>query len=489
MHRFFQVSAVLICTLAAAHPAATHAQRGERVNVLMIAIDDLNDWIGCMQGHPNAMTPHIDRLAAEGMLFTNAHCQAPICGPSRASLFTGLRPSTSGIYLQINDQFIRDANQATRQCTFMPDYFEQHGYKTMAAGKLFHNGDRAKVFGEHGTPSNMGPKPKKRFNFDPAWFEDRVGSTQTDWAAYPEEDAMMPDYRTASWAEMRLAQKHDQPFFMAVGFCRPHVPWYAPQKWFDLHPLKNIQTPEFDADDMQDVPPIGLRLNEAPMMPTTEWAIKEKQWKKIVQAYLACTTFVDHQVGRVLAALANSPYADNTVVVLWTDHGYHLGEKNRFAKQAIWEEATHVNLIFRGPGIRAVQRCAAPVELLDIYPTLLELTGLPKNAQNEGDSLVKLIRNPESPWPHAAITTYGRNNHSIRSTHFRYVRYEDGSEELYDHRKDPLERKNLAADPGHFTVKERLQNHLPPVNAPLAEKSKYTFNEYFRERMPVWRED
>lgn len=460
----------------------------KRPNVLMIAIDDLNDWIGCMNGHPNAKTPHIDRLAKQGTLFTNAHCQAPICGPSRASLFTGLRPSTTGIYLQIRDKHIRDSNEATKACTFLPDYFEEHGYKTLATGKLFHNGDRAKVFDVHGTPVNMGPKPKVRFNYDPDWFEDRQGSTQTDWAAYPESDEQMPDYKTASWAVDELKKNHEKPFFLAVGFCRPHVPWYAPQKWFDQHPLESIQTPPYTQDDLEDVPAISRRLNEAPMMPTTEWAIENEQWKKIVQAYLACTTFVDHQVGRVLNALEDSPYAENTIIVLWTDHGYHLGEKNRFAKQAIWEEATHVNLMFAGPNLASDHRCDAPVELLSIYPTLVDLAGLPDNPQNEGVSLRPLLENPQANWPHVAITSYGRNNHSVRSRDFRYVRYENGDEELYDHRDDPFEHRNLAEEPAHSAVKARLADHLPTTNAPLAEKSSYNFNQYFIERMPIWRE-
>lgn len=461
--------------------------KADKPNILMIAIDDLNDWIGCMDGHPNAKTPNIDRLAARGMLFTNAHCQAPICGPSRASLFTGLLPSTTGIYLQIKDTHIRDSNEATRACTFLPDYFEQHGYKTMAGGKLFHNGDRAKVFEEHGTPSSFGPKPKVRFNYDPAWFDDREGTTQTDWSAYPEKDSEMPDYVTATWAKKRLSQKHEKPFFLAVGFCRPHVPWYAPQKWFDMHPLESIETPPYLKDDLNDVPEISRRLNSAPMMPTTEWAKKQGQWKKIVQAYLACTSFADHQIGRVLKALEKSEYADNTVVVLWTDHGYHVGEKNRFAKQAIWEEATHVNLIFAGKGIERTGTCSEPVQLLDIYPTLTKLAGLPGNEQNEGHDLSVLLREPNSDWPHVAITSYGRNNHSLRGKRYRYVYYEDGSEELYDHEDDPNEHRNLASETEYAPVKERMKKLLPTVNAPLAKNSSYDFNEYFRERMPVWR--
>lgn len=483
----FGIAAILSHAVCQADEAP-NTSKSQRPNIVMIAVDDLNDWIGCMNGHPNAKTPNIDRLAEQGTLFTNAHCQAPICGPSRASLFTGLRPSTTGIYLQINDHHIRDANEATKACTFLPDYFEQHGYKTLAAGKLFHNGDRAKVFDVHGTPSNMGPKPKKRFNYDPAWFEDRKGSTQTDWAAYPEADEQMPDHRTASWAVDQLKEDHEKPFFLAVGFCRPHVPWYAPQKWFDQHPLDSIQTPPYTADDLDDVPAISRRLNEAPMMPTTEWALENDQWKKIVQAYLACTTFVDHQIGRVLKALDDSPYADNTVIVLWTDHGYHLGEKNRFAKQAIWEEATHVNLIFAGPQLPSHQRCDAPVELLSIYPTLVDLAGLPANPQNEGVSLRPLLKNVNTEWPHVAITTYGRNNHSIRSRNFRYVRYENGAEEFYDHRNDPQELHNLAADNRNREERFFIGRHLPEVNAPLATKSSYKFNSYFIERMPMWRD-
>ncbi len=463
------------------------ASENARPNILMIAVDDLNDWVGCMDGHPNAITPNIDRLAASGTLFTNAHCQAPICAPSRASLFTGLRPSTSGIYLQIHDKHIRDANAATKACTFLPDYFEQHGYTTLGAGKLFHRGDFGEVFDEHVIPRDFGPKPAERFNYDPAWFPDRVGKTQTDWGAYPDEDAEMPDYKVATWAEERLSESHIKPFFLAVGFCRPHVPLYVPQKWFDRHPLEQIETPPYFADDLNDVPSISLRVNEAPQMPTTDWAIKTNQWKQIVQAYLACSTFVDHQIGRVLDALDASPYAENTIVVFWTDHGYHLGEKNRFAKQALWERASKVTMIIKTPHQQSAQQCNQPVELLDIYPTLLALCNLPSNSQNEGTSLVPLLEDSEANWPHVAITSYGRNNHSIRSRDFRYTKYEDGSEELYDHQTDPWEHHNLANDATYNNQKSELQKHLPKINAPLVEKSSYDFNQYFLDRMSDWR--
>jgi arylsulfatase A-like enzyme len=451
-------------------------------NILFIAIDDLNDWVGCQGGHPDTITPNIDALAKRGVLFTNAHCQAPICGPSRASIFTGLRPSTTGIYGQIKDKVLKKLADA-QGITLIPDYFEEHGYVTMAAGKLYHNGDRAKTFGEYGPPKDMGPKPKQRFKYNAAWFPDRSGSTQTDWAAYPESDEMMPDHKIASYGVAKLGEKHEQPFFLAVGFCRPHVPWYAPKKWFDRHPIGGITTPPYKPDDWDDLPDISKRVNFAPMMPAMDWVLREKEWPNIVQAYLACVTFVDHQVGRVVRALEASPHANNTIIVLWSDHGYHLGEKGRFAKQSMWERSSKVNLIIVAPNTAHGRKCAGAVQLLDLYPTLLELCELPRNKRNEGHSLVKLLKNPVAPWPHVAITTYGPNNHSLRDSRYRYIRYEDGSEELYDHRRDPNEWHNIASDPDHAEVIQALQAHLPRVNAKNAKGSAYSFNDYFKQAL------
>ena len=276
-------------------------------NVLMIAVDDLNDWVGAAKGHPNTLTPNMDRLAEQGVMFTNAHCQAPLCGPSRASIMTGLRPSTTGIYGQINDEKIRDASEATRKATFLPKYFEQHGYYTMAKGKLFHQHAPEGVFMEAaGRERGFGPKPETR------WKWDQKG-TSTDWGAFPEDDSQMPDYRTAMWAKEKLKQDFDKPFFMAVGFLRPHVPWHVPAKWFDMHPIEGVKTPPYTPDDFDDIPEISIKLHEVAMMPTTDWAIETGQWQDIVQSYLACVTFVDHYVGEVLDALEQSNYVDNTI--------------------------------------------------------------------------------------------------------------------------------------------------------------------------------
>lgn len=447
-------------------------------NVLFLAIDDLNTWLGCLDDHPNAKTPHLDRLAARGTLFTNAHCQAPICGPSRASLMTGLRPSTTGIYGQINDQKIRQADSLLSDVIFLPQYFQQAGYKTMGKGKLFHHFAPEGVFEERGgRVGGFGPKPEKRFKYDPEWF-DKPPGTQTDWGVYPAKDEDMIDYQTAQWAIERLQQEHDRPFFLAAGFIRPHVPFYAPQRWFDLHPLDSIQLPPYLLDDQSDIPDISRHLHEILPMPTTEWAKEQEEWKAIVQAYLACISFVDHYVGQVLDALDASPYADNTVVVVWSDHGYHLGEKNRFAKHSLWEEATRVPLIFAGPGIAAESICSRPVELLDLYPTLLNLCGLAPNPQNEGKSLLPLLEDPKADWTKPAITTYGRNNHGIRTDQHRFIYFEDGSQEVYDHTQDPNEWNNLANKEGSVTASGTWKKHLPSINKPWSPANSKGANAY-----------
>ncbi|MGK7394616.1 MAG: sulfatase [Candidatus Cyclobacteriaceae bacterium M3_2C_046] len=455
----------------------------KKPNILFIAIDDLNDYVGCMNGSIKAYTPNIDRLAAQGTLFTNAHCQAPICGPSRASIMTGLYPATSGNYLQVNDPDIKKANATVAQSTFMPDYFEKNGYKTMAVGKIYHNGDAANTFDEYGGKfAWMGPKPKERFNYDPAKIPQKTGGTQTDWAPYPEHDSMMTDYKSAAWAVNKLGEDHEKPFFLAVGFVRPHVPWYAPQKWFDMFPKDKIETPPYQPNDFEDIPLMAYRVAEAPMMPTTEELIASGEWKDVMQAYLACIAFVDAQVGKVLEALEDSPYADNTIIVLWADHGYHLGEKNRFAKQAIWERDTRTVLIFKKPGQDQGQDTNAPVQLVDIYPTLTNLAGLPDYPMAQGHSLKPLLDNPSYAWPHPALSFYGVDNIAVRDQQFRLIQYEDGSQELYDMQKDPNEWVNLAYQEEFQSTIEHLQKHIPDHWAPLSPYSSYNFNTYFQQK-------
>uniref|UniRef100_UPI004048BD91 sulfatase-like hydrolase/transferase n=1 Tax=Mariniflexile sp. TaxID=1979402 RepID=UPI004048BD91 len=281
-------------------------EKKEHPNVLFIAVDDLNNMLGVLDRYSNTKTPNIDRLAARGVIFSDAHCQAPLCGPSRASLMTGLRPSTTGIYGLIIDNKIRSKNPATKEIVMLPEYFKKNGYHTMGIGKLFHEHAPDGVFDESGgRVKGFGPYPPERFVWDGYGKADRkkYGRTGTDWGAFPNSDSLMPDHESVDWVMDRLERKYDKPFFMGVGFLRVHVPWYVPQKWFDMHPLDSIKTFPYRADDLNDVPPIALQINDLPMMPSTEWAIESGEWPKIIQAYLACISFVDYEIGRLIDAL------------------------------------------------------------------------------------------------------------------------------------------------------------------------------------------
>ncbi|MDO6693315.1 sulfatase [Aliiglaciecola sp. 3_MG-2023] len=465
------------CTTAAMTPFQVWSQlKKEYPNVLMLIVDDLNDWVGAMGGHPNAKTPNIDKLAQQGTLFTNAHASAPLCGPSRASVMSGLAPSTTGIYGHIHDNDIRKVNEKTAHSTFLSEYFRQHGYYTAAVGKVFHHAIADGSFDDFGGRyKGFGPSPKKHVKWDNP-------KTNTDWGPFPDRDDQMPDYDSAHWIANKLSEQHDKPFFMACGFLRPHVPWHVPQKWFDMHPAKDLFLPPYMKDDLRDTPEIARLITDHPMMPTTEWALENGEYRNIVQAYLASVSFVDSMVGIVLDALENSQYANNTAVVLWGDHGYHLGEKEKFAKMTLWERATRTPLIIKPPKSKGKQVSNKPVSLLDLYPTLVKMCGLPANPLNEGQDITPLLSNPNLPWDHAAVTTYGKNNHAVKTERYRYIRYEDGSEELYDHQIDKEEWRNVVNDPAYQKVKTELAKQLPRINEKWTEYSAYRNNEYFNQK-------
>lgn len=455
----------------------------KKPNVLMISIDDLNDYVRFLGGYAGPIhTPNLDRLAARGVAFTNAHVQAPLCGPSRASILSGLRPSTTGVYGMIDDDSLRNASPALEDIIFLPEYFGDHGYHTMGIGKIFHKHAPEGAFAESGGRyRGFGPVPEERFRWSGHSGLPGYGRTSTDWGAFPDRDSLMPDHASATWAVERLGRSYDDPFFLAVGFLRPHVPFYVPPAWFDLYPLDSIALPPYFSADTADLPPVAHRINDLPMMPSTEWAIRSGEWASIIQAYLASISFVDAQVGRILDALDASDHADNTIVVLWSDHGYRMGEKGTFAKHCLWETATRVPFVMAGPGIEPA-RIDRPVELLSVYPTLLELTGLPAYARAEGRSLASLIRGTDQPHTTAtAITTFGYGNHAIRTARYRYIRYEDGGEELYDHASDPEEWFNLALVPASAPVLKRLRGYLP-TDIPWARASSYDWQPYFTKQ-------
>ncbi len=466
-----------LSVLMACQASSSAEEEETSFNVLFLAIDDLNDWIGCMGTHPDVRTPNLDRLAQRSVLFTNAHCQAPICGPSRSSLLSGLYPSTTGIYAQIRTPGLM-RNETIQKTTFLPKYFEANGYHTMGAGKIFHDAGPEDAFQEYaGRLGGFGPKPKERFKYTPP--PGVIGNTQTDWGAFPESDDKMPDYKIAEFAVQKLKSNLKEPFFLAAGFYRPHVPWYVPDKWFENYPLDRITEPEIDPNDLDDLPEISRQVHEIPAMPQRDWMIANNETTNAVQAYLASITFVDAQVGKVLNALEKSPYLENTIVVLFSDHGYHLGEKHRWAKHSLWEEATKVPLMIYVPGMKRGNKCSKPAGLIDIYPTLLDLCGLPPNAMNEGKSLRTLLENPKAQWNRPISTVYGRNNVALRTETHRYIHYENGEEELYDHQKDPNEWKNLAGSEQYRNLMDELKNYLPSEAALWDTTSNLGVNTYF----------
>ena len=456
-----QLALTLAClsTAAFAGEAAVKAADAAKPNVLLIAIDDLNDWIGCMGGHPQAKTPNIDRLAARGVLFNNAHCQSPVCNPSRASMMTSLYPATTGIYF-LNPDLSK--SPLAKKNTLMPQRFVQEGYQVTGAGKIFHgNQNQRHLPNWAGSFGAFGPSRKEKLSSFP-------GVRPWDWGVYPERDEQMPDHKIAAWAVDELKKKQDKPRFLAVGFYRPHVPQYAPQKWFDMYPLDSVQLPKVLENDLDDLSAYAINLTRLEhVAPPHDWVVKNDEWKPLVQSYLACVSFVDHQVGKVLDALDKSPAKDNTLIILYSDHGFHLGEKERWAKRSLWEDSTRVPLIVAGPGVAQGKVCNKPVQLLDVYPTLLELAGLNEDEKLEGNSMATLLKTPDTQWPHMARTSFGPGNYSIRSERYRYIHYNDGSEEFYDHADDAHEWKNQIGNPELAALVEEHRAFKPETFHPV----------------------
>jgi len=451
----FATTLTLSATAPAAEKPNTEKSNAEKPNVLMIAIDDLNDWVGCL-GHQQAKTPNIDALATRGVLFTNAHCQAPICNPSRTSVMLGMRPSSTGIY--VNAPWFRTTLPNKDRVT-LPQYFSQNGYQTLTAGKIYHGSRQDKA-----SFQTTGAVPGQRLKIDKQIQQLPSKSRLWDFGVqeYPEKD--FGDAQVASWAVGELAEKRAKPFFMAIGFYRPHVPFYAPQRMMDKFPIDEVKVPLTREGDRDDLPAAATRLTFNPLPPTQKWFVESGKWREAVQAYYAAVSFTDAQVGRVLKALDESPYKDNTIIVLWSDHGFHLGEKDRWAKQSLWERSTRVPMVIATPKGTSDKKCSRSVELLSLYPTLVELCGLPPREELEGRSITPLLNDPKAEWNYPALTTYQQNNHAVRTEQYRYIRYADGSEELYDHHQDPNEWKNLANEESLSKVKVELAKWLPKVN-------------------------
>lgn len=518
--------------------------KNKHPNVLLIIIDDLNDYEGIYGGHPQSRTPNIDKLAASGTIFTNAHSNVPVCSPSRNSMFTGIYPHTSKDFGWTNhfDQAILKKTK-----TFI-ELFRENGYKTYGSGKILNKNVLAYWDG-WGVPEriNYGPfafdgekaaghpsvhEPFRNINnvdgsFGsladiPKFDKDGSGMKETGWIypggkkfRYIDDDNRdpMPDEMHASWVVNKIKelenQPGNQPFFMGVGFVRPHTPLYAPQKYFDLFPLDEIQLPVIKKGDNEDVfystvyPPTEMGLHYYHELKASYPG--DTGLKLFLQAYLACIAFMDEQVGTVMSALNNSKFKENTIVIFTSDHGWQIGEKDYLYKNSPWEESTHIPFIIRAPGESiAGSMVDHPVALIDIYPTLVDMCSLKGSTKKtesapaiEGFSLRQFLKNPafqEWKGPDGALTVTGvginhpiegiginknknalwhikiikdldgsfvmKQNYSYRTKNWRYIRYRNGKEELYDHRNDPYEWTNLALDEKYDVKKIELRKKV-----------------------------
>lgn len=486
------VVAVLIL-LGSALGSGQSAIADERLNVLHISIDDLNDWIGCLEGHPQVKTPHMDRLAERGVLFRNAHCAVPVCSGSRVANWTGLSPIRTGVLS--NGQKL---GKALPDAVFLTQDLQAQGYRTLGTGKMLHSeGESRSMVDEYGPgfdkwmpilpdertiadaelkanepyvkhaiprlnitmPMNEMPRDRDRGS-------DHIDSF--DWGPIDRPDGEWTDTLCADWAVEKLGEAHDKPFFLGVGFYRPHQPLWAPKRYHDMYPPESVVLPEAPADDLEDVSKIAQDFGRLALTSGAhETVVKYGQWRKAVSAYLACISYVDAQIGRVLEALDASPYADNTMIVLWSDHGWQLGEKEHWGKFTAWERSTRVPLIISPPkahsleGFQAGSEVDRPVSLLDVYPTIVDMLGLGERPRLDGRSLLPLIDDPEADWAHPALSWVGHGTCTVRSERWRYTRYFDGSQELYDLKADPNEWNNLAGKSRYAKVVKRLDAEIP----------------------------
>ncbi len=480
------------------------SKAAERPNVLLIAIDDLNDWVGCLGGHPQAHTPNIDQLAKRGILFTNAHCASPACNPSRAAIFSGRMPWKTGVWSNERPGLF----QQQPDIRVFPRALSDAGYVTLGTGKLMHNAkaDNQRMFDRHFNPeqrwspftgemvrytkeewpskktdnpghvilrSDAAPivLPLNRMPSDRS--PDKAEGESFDWGPLDVLDSTMGDTQITDWAIKELQTKFEKPFFLGVGFYRPHIPLWAPRKYFDRLDGQPVQLPPTRDNDLDDLGETGKRFAiEAITAGLHSSVVKHDQWEDAVRAYLACTSFVDAQVGRLLKALDESPYAETTVIVLWSDHGWHLGEKQHWGKWTGWERSTRVPLIIVPPKRLAEndpklgQSCSTPVSLIDVYPTLMELCHVPIPDSLDGQSLVPLLRDPKQKTDRVVLTSFDPGNVSLRSDRWRYIRYQDQTEELYDLTKDPNEWTNLVREGQHESVRVRLRREIPAAALP-----------------------
>ena len=453
-----KISLALLLLVSVIGVARSNAD--EPMNVLFLVADDLNSWMleDADRYAGKVIAPNLKKLASSGVNFTRAYTAAPVCSPSRTAFFSGVAPWKSGIY---NNAQIISKSDALNQAAVLSlaGLFKKSGYDTFGYGKITHGWDQKEHWNEH-VGHKRDPSP-------PGAPLAKLSGGEQDWGSIHITEEQMNDTRGADKAISVLEKQHDKPFFLAYGTFNPHMPWYVPQKYFDMYPLDQIVLPELKEDDLDDLPPLARAVSDGPGS-FADKVIKSGKHKEAVQAYLATTTYVDTQFGRVLDALEKSPYKDNTIVVFLTDHGLHLGEKLHWQKTTLWEEGTHTLLMFRAPGVTKSGGVSQRyVSLLDIYPTLAELSGLTPPANIAGRSLVPLLKDPQAPWESTAITGLcdkGKTDLayiSIRHELGRYTRYGTEEEEFYDTTKDPHEWTNQFENPKYAATVNKLRSLVP----------------------------
>lgn len=495
--------AALFTLVAIALPVHAEVDSARHPNVLFISLDDMNDWAGPFSGNSQALTPSLDQFANEAVTFERNYTPSPGCNPSRSATLTGVHTYRSGMYSNYQDW---RKVPALQQVPTIGQHFRNAGYYTAGAGKIFHYDQVDETGWDAYFPAITDPMPKeflpegRPVNMTP--FEYMY--SMFDWAPLDLPDEETADYQTVSYISQQLQREHDRPFFLAAGIYRPHLPWYVPQKYFDLFPIESVRKPKILESDLDDLGPVAKELIKRGGN-YHDHVVKAGQWEQAVQGYLASIAYADAMIGQLLDALKNSPHADNTIVVIWSDHGWQLGEKEHWRKFALWENVIRTVLMIKVPaGLEKMPNGSAVgattdnlTSLLDIYPTLADLCNLPPRDDFDGVSLRAMLEQPDREVPRAVITTYDYGSTSVREGAWHYIRYIDDSEELYNLDKDAEEWRNLASDPAHAHVKARLAKHIPNDAVDLPEASllelqehhipPFTSREYFySEKRKQW---
>lgn len=463
-------SCILFDTVLATSKESTSQSK----NVLFIAIDDLNTDIGCMNPEKKVKTPHIDRLAREGLLFKNAHCSSPSCHPSRVAVLTGKSPLNTGITNNLKDEPSHPSwrlSPILKNTQTIPEYFRSIGYTVKGSGKIFHGAQYYAT--EENDPDiwdSYYPSKTRQIPDQPVppfdYFSVNKSSGRPaghfDWTPLQVSDNAMSDYKVVDWALNEFQQNHDKPFFMAVGMFRPHVPFHVPQKYYDMYSKESIQLPEKSKNS-------ALAIGDGSIVSKFgydefKWAEQTNNVKNALQGYYASVTFCDTMIGRLLDGLRDSKYANNTIIVLWSDNGYHLSEKNRFEKFTLWRESTHVPLIIKVPNLTKNHSiCTQPVNLIDIFPTLVDLTGGMPSNNLDGESLLPWLNNPDliknSP---SVIVGPEPGSWAVVSNKYRFIHYFNGMEELYDIIDDPKEERDLSNNSKYNYIIDYFKSIVKP---------------------------